>query len=220
MSLSATAFIEKNKLASEYSWIVLLKVTFPDSTIIRICKNVEDITWPVTAGDIWTAFPFELDEIGDSKKGEVPQVVVRIGNATRAIQVYMEAYDGLVESEVDIMVVHAKNVTSATLGAGANNSNPEIELNYRIVGSHADNMWASFVLGASSPYNLRFPRGRVLRNFCRYYDFKGGRCGYDGADTSCERTLAACRLKINLDSSSNEARFGGSPGVGTKGIYV
>jgi len=220
MALSATAFLEKNKLASAGNWLVLLKLTLVDDSIIRICRNSEDAIWPVTDGDTWTAFPFELDEIGDSSKGEVPQFTVKIANASRAMQAYNEAYSGLVDSDVQIQVVHSTNVTTATLGAGVNNPDPEIDLYYKIVASHSDNLWASYTLGATNPYKMRFPRGRVMKHFCRYKDFKGDRCQYDGADTSCDRTMATCRLKINLDALSNIKNFGGAPGVGSTGIYV
>jgi len=220
MSLSATAYIEKNKLASTGAWIVLLKLTLTDDSIVRICKNSEDVIWPVTDGETWVAFPFELDEIGDSSKGEVPQFSVKIANVSRVMQAYNEAYDGLVDSDVQIQVVHSINVTTAILGAGVNNVNPEVELNYKINGSYSDNMWAVYTLGATNPYRMRFPRGRVMKHFCRYKDFKGDRCQYTGVDTSCDRTLATCRLKINADASINSKHFGGAPGVGSKGIYV
>ncbi len=215
MALSATAYIEKNKLSSTGAWIILLKVTFPDNTVIRICRNTEDVTWPVTAGNTWVAFPFEFDEIGDSSKGEVPQFSIKIGNASRVMQAYNELHDGLVDSVVELLVVHSTNVTTAVLGGGVNNASSEIELNYKIVSSYSDSMWATYNLGAINPYHMRFPRGRVDKYFCRYKEFKGDRCAYVGAETTCDRSLSTCR-----DTMNNAPRFGGAPGVGRRGIYV
>lgn len=215
MSLSATAYIEKNKLESTGAWIILVKLTLVDDSIVRICKNSEDVTWPVTAGNEFVAFPFEMDQIGDSSNNEVPQFSIKIANASRVMQTYNETYDGLVDSDVQILIVHSTNVTTVALGAGEQNPTPEIELNYKIVGSHSDNLWATYNLGATNPFKLRFPRNRIMKHFCRYKDFKGDQCQYAGGETSCDRTLGTCR-----DTMSNSENFGGAPGVGSKGIYV
>ena len=216
MTLSATAFIEKNRLATPNAWIVLLRVVMPDDTVFRICANTENVTWPVTAGDLYTAFPFDLDEVGDSSKGEVPSVALKVSNVTRFLVPYLEDQDGLVDSVVTIYVVNSLNVT---LGAdrviGVNNNNPEIELEYDVINSSFDSQWVTFTLGATNPWNKRFPRNKVYKNICRYYDFEGDRCKYVGAQTSCDRSLYTCRNIMN-----NSENFGGFPGVGTKGEYV
>lgn len=214
MTLSAVAYLEKNKLSSSGSWIILFELTAPDSTVIRLCKNVEDVVWPVTGGNTYTAFPFEFDEIGDTSKNEVPRVVIRVGNVTRAIQAYLENKEGLVDSEVIIRVVHSTHVTTANLGVGVHNPDPEIELNYTVQSTSSNVAWATFILGAMNPYKRMFPRNTVERGFCRYRIFKGSRCQYAGVETSCDRTLSTCR------SYGNSIHFGGAPGVDQKGIYV
>ena len=215
MVLSATAFLEKNKLASTKAWIILLTVTMPDTTVLRICMNNEDVTWPVTNGDLYTAFPFDIDEIGDSSKGEVPSVVLKVSNVTRTLVPYLEDQDGLVDSEVLIQIVHSTNITTPSLGAGVNNYNAEIELEFDIIDSSHDVNWVYFTLGAMNPWNKRFPRNKVYKNICKHYDFKGDRCKYAGAETTCDRSLDTCR-----NTMSNSINFGGFSGVGTKGEYV
>ena len=216
MTLSATAFIEKNRLASPNAWLVLAKVVMPDDTEFRIVANNENVTWPVTAGDLYTAFPFDIDEIGDGSKGEVPSVALKISNVTRFLIPYLEDQDGLVDSVVTIYVVNSLNVTlGADRVVGVNNNDPEIELEYDIINSSFDAKWVTFTLGASNPWNKRFPRNKVYKNICRYNDFKGDRCQYAGAETSCDRSLDTCRNTMN-----NSEHFGGFPGVGTKGEYV
>jgi len=215
MSLSAVAYLEKNKLASTGVWIVLLKIQTPKGIIIRICANTEDVIWPVTGGDTYIAFPFELDEIGESSKGEIPQLTIRVSNVSRVMQSYMEAEDGMVNSEVIIRVVHSTHITTASKGVGIHNLNPEAIAYYDIIDSNVDNQWASFILGASSPFRMRFPRNRVLRNFCRYKVFKGAQCKYVGVQTTCDRTLYTCR-----NTMKNSNNFGGAPGIGSGGTYV
>lgn len=219
MTLSATAYLEKNKLSTDQAWLVLLKITMPDTTVLRVVANSENVTWPVTAGHEYLAFPFELDEIGDVSKGEVPNVGLKVSNTLRYLEPYLEAQDGLVDSSVTIRIVNATNVTTPSLGAGVNNSSPEVELVYNIIATSADNMWVTFTLGAINPWNKRFPRNRIWRNTCRYKEFGGTLCKYDleaiGAETSCDRTLDTCR-----DTMANSINFGGAPGVGSKGIFV
>lgn len=217
MSLSVTAFIEKNKLATTNAWLVLVKVVMPDDTVFRVCANTEGVVWPV-GGEEFAAFPFELDEMGDSSKGEVPSVSLKVSNVTRTLEPYLEAQDGLVDSVVTIYVVNQANVSLPYHDppfVGELNSNPELELVYDIIDTSADAQWVTFTLGASNPWNKRFPRNKVYKNICRYYDFKGDRCDYEGAETTCDRSLDTCR-----NTMLNFERFGGFPGVGTKGDYV
>lgn len=215
MSLSIGAYIEKNKMASSNVWLILLEITMPDTTTFRICANNEDVTWPVTNGDVYVGFPFELDEIGDSSKGEVPSVGLRISNVARTLISYLEDQDGLIDSEVKIYVVNSINVTTVSLGAGVNNDNPEVELEYEITNSNFDEQWVHFTQGATNLFNKRFPRNKVWKNICSYKAFGGDRCQYAGAETTCDRSLATCRGTMN-----NSINFGGKPGVGTKGVYV
>lgn len=208
LSLSAYAKLEKNKLASTSVWIVLLKITLPDTTILRLSSDNTNTTW---SGETWTAFPFDMEEIGEASKGEVPQVEIMVGNATKVMQTYMEAANGGVGSDVAVYVVNSGNLGEAT---------PEFTGNFRAINAYCDPMWAHFVLGASNPYRKRFPLNRMLKTFCRYgvtkpgYGFKGDRCQYAGAETTCDRSLARCR-ELN-----NSHHFGGAPGAGRRGLYV
>jgi len=204
LNISALAKIEKNKLATNSAWILLLKITLPDTTIIRVSGDNTDTVW---AGETWIKFPFEIDEIGESTKGEVPQFEVRVGNITGVMQAYMEldANFGGVGSEVELYLVNSSLLAD---------SNPTVNLSFECVSSNCDRTWAHFILGAANPYNNRFPRNRILKNFCRYDLFTGSRCQYVGVPTTCDRTLARCR---ELGNSHN---FGGAPATGRRGLYV
>lgn len=154
-------------------------------------------------GYAWISFPFEIDEISDSNKNTVPQVELRVGNVSRAIQYYLDIGDGGVGSNVTLSVVHSKHLELAA---------PEVEYSFKCVDCKSDAKWVHFVLGAASPYLMRFPRNRFLKNYCRWV-FASEDCGYTGAETTCDKTLTQCRLR------SNSARFGGFPGVGYGGVH-
>lgn len=218
MTLSVGAYIEKNKLATDEAWLVLLEITMPDTTVLKLTNNSENLYWPGTSSpstNLYTAFPFELGEIGETSKAEVPSVSLRVSNAARILEPYLDAQDGMVDSSVDIRVVNSMHVLTPTKALGTYLTTPEIELNYDIVTASSDSQWVIFTLGASNPFNKRFPRNKIMRNSCRYREFKGSQCQYVGAETTCDRALTTCR-----DTFSNTQWFGGCPGVASKGIYV
>ena len=205
LTLSPAAIIEKNRLGSADAWLILLQITMPDGvTVIRVVRNTADVTWPASGGNLYVAFTFELDEIGETSKNEVPQVAVRVGNVTRALQAYLEAGGGGVGAEIVFRVVHSAHLDLTT---------PEVELTYSCTGCKSDATWVTFTLGAANPYLRRFPRNRLLKNNCRWR-FKSTDCGYAGASTSCDKTLLTCR------ALGNSARYGGFPAVGRGGFYA
>jgi len=169
-----------------------------------IVSNVKIVP---SASYTWTRFPFELDEIGENSKGEVPGFEVRVGNTTRIMQTYMEmeGNEGGVGSEIVLYVVNTNFLFEP---------DAEVTLNFEVKDSSCDDMWAHFTIGAPNPFNNRYPRNRLLKNFCRYDVFGGDRCQYAGAETSCNRTITRCR------ALGNSNHFGGAPGAGRRGIYV
>lgn len=208
LTISATALAEKNKLATTSVFMLALMVTIPGvGTPVRVVANSEDITWQ---GETWVAFPFEIEEISDNNKGEVPSVEVRVGNVNRSMEAYIHAYDAYCKANgfspivMNIYVVNSENLGSAT---------PEVEYEYELKKPKTNPKWATFTLGASNLFTRRCPAQRVLKDHCRF-KFKSTRCGYSGEETACDKTLTRCR------ALSNSARFGGAPGIGSRGIYI
>lgn len=195
-----------NALAGDTVISVLLEITIPATDTIRICNNNENI---VFGGESYQPFPFQLSELTNSSSGEVPEWQVQIDNTSRAIEQYLQYYDaylkknGVIGNEINMTcyVVNALDPAEAIL------------TEYFVLTSFStDSQWASFKLGAKSPFTMRFPRRRILQNFCGW-KFKSTQCGYTGAGATCDKTLATCK------TYSNSARFGGFPGI-SKGIRV
>lgn len=212
LPLSSVAIEEKNKIARDSLFAICLMITIPGvGSPIRIVRDNQDLTWD---GNSWAAFPFELDEIGDTDKGEVPQVALRVSNASRAMEAYIDAYDAWIKNNgytpitVNIYVVNTKAVTANPT------IDPEVEHVFELINPSCGPQWVTFTLGAANPFNRRFPWPRMYRNICRYRHFKGTRCGYAGAETTCDKTLTRCR------ELGNSARFGGFPGMGAGGLTV
>lgn len=210
-TLSSIAIVEKNKLVTDSVFIVLMAITVPGlGSPIRITSNNETVSWQ---GYSWTPFPFDMDELVEESKGEVPQIVVKVGNVSRAMEQYLQDYDsycktnGFSPISCDIYVVNSKNLGSAT---------PEVQHTFDLKQTGTNAEWASFTFGANNIWNRRAPLNRIMRNQCRWI-FKSTECGYAGATTTCNKTLSACRA---MTGGSNSVRFGGFPGVGNKGVRI
>ena len=203
ITIPAALIAEKNKLANDTPFLVLCEIQFVGTTI-RLVKNEANISWQ---GQTWAAFPFNIDDMGEAGKNEVPQLQLSVSNVSRAIQSYIEAYDGGVDATVIIRVVHADNLV------GTETATTLIRLDYTVTSCTANPKAVVFSLGASSPWQRRIPQGRARKNFCRF-KFKSTECGYSGAETVCDKSITRCRVL------ANSSRFGGFPGVGFGGLRV
>lgn len=190
---SQAAILEKNKLANDAPFLILVEVTHPSlPEPIRLVSNTDDISWN-KAG--WTAFPLTLDTYEEDGK-TTPQLTLKISACGGIVTTYLQQYSGLVDAEAKIMVVHAAHLDETT---------PEVELDFLVNSTSYDEEWVSFVLGLSSASGTRFPRWRYLLDFCPY-KFGDIRCGYSGAAAACQNNLKTCRIP---------SRFGGEPGMPT-----
>jgi phage-related protein len=202
LDLFAAAIVEKNKLASSQPHIILAQITLPSGTILRVCRNNENIAWN---GYTWVAFPFDIDTLGEQKAEELPSVNLRVGNASQVMSYYLEQGDGGVGAEVLLMVVHASYLNVTT---------PILTLYYECISTSTTAEWATFNLGAPSVYRKKIPRDRLMKRYCRHKIFKGIYCKYAGAATTCNRTYEQCRTYGNLNN------FGGAPGLGSGGLKI
>jgi len=213
LPLSSTAIAEKNKLYGGSVWLLALKLDIPGvGTPVRVVNNTENITWD---GETWVAASFGIEPYREARK-ETPLLQLRISNVSRAIETYLQEYEvycitnGPQPIIVTVYLLNSLNLASST---------PEVELELELLQPNSDAYFANFRLGAVNIFNDRFPRGRMTKNHCRYLDdreggFKGALCGYAGAGTSCDGTLSTCR------NYGNSKRFGGSPGVGGRGVML
>lgn len=206
--LNSEIIREKNALHGSSVFLVMLEITVPGlDDELRVVLNTEDIRWK---GKLWQAFTFEIDEIGQNTDGEVPSVELRIANPNRVFEPYIDMYDTYIKRNgFAPIIVHIIVVNSADLESGV----PVVDHEYELKTPECTEEWVRFTLGASNPFELRFPEARILKGYCRFR-FRDARCGYKGGDSSCGHTLAACRAK------GNSHRFGGFPGIGRAGLYM
>ena len=204
LRLSNAAILEKNKLSSDGVWLVLSEIQLSQDVVIRVVRNNEDITWNK---QVWTAFPFELDEIKETMK-ELPEIPVRISNITRTMQKYLEMCNGGVGAAVILRVIHSKHLDISAA---------ELEEIFTVLSTTTDLNWVTFKLGSETPTMLRFPGRRILKDYC---PFPYGSIECAVADKikeqypSCNKTLGDCRKR------NNSARFGGEPSIPQEGLYA
>lgn len=184
----------KNQLVGTAPWLLLLDVTLPDASHIRLARNTDDVTFD---GQTYTAFAFELGELRNGGDGRIAGVSLRVANPQRALQPYLEAHAGLVGCAVQLMVVHAGNLAA---------DHSELTLDWDVIAATSDADWINFTLGAVNPMRRRFPLFVALPASCPWV-FRGAECAYSGLETLCARTIDACRAR------DNAARFGGRPGI-------
>lgn len=203
LSLSTQAIKEKNKRISDGAFILLLEIMHPSiSESIRLCWNIEDITWN---GEIWKAAPFELGDLNDTKESEVPSVDLTIIDIKRDLTPELDNYAGGVGAKVFIRIINSNLLDITT---------PLREEMFDIMEVSIDSKnRITFKLGAENLQEHRSPKHRFLKNHCRYKIFKGAYCGYDGPETECNRTFSRCK------ELGNQKRFGGAPGTGREGIW-
>ena len=200
LNLSMTTIMEKNRLTSDEAWLVLLEIQFQGVTLYLV-RNTEGINWN---NQWWDAFPFELGDISEDSKGEIPELTVKIANQTRQAQKYVHAVGGGVGAVVYLRVVNSGHLDI---------HEPDLELEFSVEKTETDENWVYFTLGGDNATSSRYPKRRIIKDFCPVA-FKGIECGYAGAGTSCKKTLLSCR------SLGNQMRFGGEASLPLGGLYV
>lgn len=197
ISLSAISKAEKNKLYTDSCFLILLEVRLQET--VYICYNNEDVTWK---GQTYQAFPFEIGEVLEDETTD-PNISLKVSNVARGLQWYVEDSGGGVGTEVILRVVNSLNM----------DGDADLEEYFVVTACKIDEQWIDFTLGNGYSAKTRRPLDRYMKNNCPF-QFKGIRCGYNGAQTSCLHTLADCR------AHNNSERFGGFPGIDQKGVYA
>jgi hypothetical protein len=205
-ALSINSIIEKNKLASDVAWLLLLDVQVVDPATgnvietLHLANNAEDFHW---RDSIYVACRFDLALKQES--GAQTQITLGITDYTNTVQQYMQLYAGGVGFPVTVTAVPA---TPA-------NAPPEVQEFFEIIGAASAGYVCSFTLGTESALAKPFPRRRQMRDFCAWA-YKDGNCKYTGAAPTCDLTLNGAN---GCSAHNNTVNFGGYPGIAGGGRY-
>ncbi len=166
MILPDDIITEKNRISTGSAWLVLLEVTLTDSTIFRLVKNDEDITFE---SNVYTAFNFQLDPTVQNSKGQIPTLTLRVSNVTHLLQAKMQELSGAIGSTVRMIVVNSDFLAQDV---------SDLELDFEVLHSRSSNLWIEFTLGAPSPLRQQFPLDKYLGLNCDWR-FESVECSYD-----------------------------------------
>lgn len=197
--LSVGSVIEKNKIASEELFLILIDAVINDEdgnyvNTLRFVKNSENIDF---GGNNYQAANFDIDITIENNTE--PSIRMTAQDQTRTLAQYIEAYAGLVKSSVTMTVVNS----------GALDGPAEIQETFKVVSANISEYVVEFELGTDSTVNLRFPNFRQFRDRCSW-KYKGTRCGYSGGLAKCDYTLLGdngCQVHNNVTN------FGAFPGL-------
>jgi len=155
-------------------------------------------------GQEYVRFPITHEFISENTQGQIDSVSLTLGNVSRLIQAYLEAND------FRGVKVEIKQVFADLL----DDTDAYIKHIYYVDSYTADQQNVEFTLTSKFDIlEVELPARKYSRNYCGW-KFKSTECGYAGAETECNKTLARCRVL------SNNSRFGGFPSVPSRAIYT
>lgn len=197
--LSVATAIEKNRIASDTAFVLLLDIVIHDNTgayveTLHLAKNSENLVY---LGNEYVASNFTAQI--DIQTGSDPKFQLVAQDPTGVLRNRMELYGGGVGFPVTVTVVNSGNLTQS----------PEISDQFEVIQASAQGYVVSFTLGIENPISQRFPSRLMWKDQCPY-PYKGPRCKYTGSLATCDFTL---RGSNGCDVHLNTVNFGGFPGL-------
>lgn len=201
--LSVATVIEKNLIASDKAFILLLaiEITGEDglyAETLRLCRNSENIVYK---GETYTASAFTFSLKLDTESE--PSLDIGADDPTGFIREKMELYGGGMGFDCTLTIVNTGNM----------DQDPEIEEVFEVIGASAEGYNISFSLGVQTPLNSRFPRRTQMRDQCPLR-YKGLLCKYAGSMPSCDFSYDGTN---GCGAHANKHNFGGFRGLQSLG---
>lgn len=206
--LKVISVVEKNKLASDTPYIVLMKVDLTDSATGAIVESLyfanypDNVTW---GGVTWQMSQFSI-ELSHSA-GEMPQITLSALDYARALIKPINDYNGGVGMPVTISVI----LNGDTSGV------PELREYFQVLDCQISNYSVQFNLGAENGLNKQFPKRVQRRDFCNWVYKDPNTCQYAGTNPYCDRTLHG---NNGCAAHQNAINFGGFPSISGQAATV
>lgn len=196
---SVATAIEKDKIASDIAFILLLEIDVVDLEgnpveTIRLAKNSEDLTY---RGHTYAASNFTAKVTLD--KDTDPRFDVSADDPTGVIRDKMTLYGGGIGCVVRFMVVNSGNLTQP----------PEVFEVFKVIQASHAGYQVSFTMGVDNPLSSRFPNRLQYKSQCTY-QYKGTRCKYAGPLANCDYTYFGAN---GCKAHDNEENYGGFLGL-------
>jgi lambda family phage minor tail protein L len=199
-NIDSTFKTEKSRQENEPIFLYTIE-KYDGSTDLHFAGYDTDISYNSV---FYSKFPITHEFVGENNQGQIENVKIRLANVSRLIQSYLEQYD-LRGKKVIIRMVWANQL-----------SDPDAYIDdvFYIDNYAADQNNVEFTLtGKFDVLGVDLPSRRYTRNYCAW-KFKSLECGYQGEETSCNKTQQRCKELRNYQ------RFGAFPSVPTGRIYI
>ena len=194
----ADEFVQmKNKVGEKITPIYLYSIQFDEiaNWWLRLAGFSRNIIFD---GSEYKAFSITHDKIGENLSGRIDRVTLRLGNANREMQYYLDNYDAFKGCKVSIKLVWLENL---------DNPNCFDEYNFVVESGDSDDKEVTLALKSGIDVEVnKIPKGKFNRAYCRF-KFKSAECGYSGSEISCNKSFQRCQ-ELN-----NVRRYGAFPGT-------
>ena len=206
-ALTITTVIEKNKIASDKSFLILLELHIVDTMTgnvvetVFVANNDEDVIYKAQT---YYAFPFDITLKQES--GSQPTLTIAAHDYQGVLMGKLVQYNGISGSNLIFRVVNTGNLSAP----------PEIEERFEVLSTSASDFAISIAIGAESMLRKIFPRRIQMRDRCPWR-YKGLECGYAGVLASCDLSLQGPN---GCATHANTMNYGGFPALVNRGIRV
>lgn len=182
----------KNQLRGLKAFVWLFDLSRDSSNVSRYCRERADVTFN---GNTYTRKEIKFEPPSSDSQGTFHDFAVQIGDADRTEKAY------LLNSKYRDQPMAVRLVNLEDLS----NSDDQLLYRAKIKSASTDETKAILRCGPHNLHKATVPYIILIALRCRFR-FKGWRCQYAGAETSCDLRFETCR-----DTMSNQDRFGGTP---------
>lgn len=207
--LSVLSVLEKNRLASDSPYLILLhlevvdfETNLPTGEYLHLVRNNEPVQY---LGVEWIPCDFEVDLREEANA--TPEISLTITDYTRVVHGELNRLGGAVGSNVTLTVLNKEAVDENRV---------EGYQTYKVTSASTANYVISWTLGAEDALAISFPRRRMLRDRCSWRYKDPGTCGYTGDNPTCDLTINGtngCDKHLDANGVGNQRRFGGFPSL-------
>lgn len=182
------------------AWMWLCRILMPGYAAFRLALNTEDVTY---GGKIYEKWNLVISKQTFSGDGSIPRIVLRVAqDPDKSLEKIVNATKGGHHGTIKIMRVH-EDFLDYEIKAH--------EVLYGILNADSDWEWVYFTMGIPNPLTQKIPLRIGSSKKCPWAlpeFFKGPRCQYTGAETSCTGTIETCR-----DTMDNAVHWGAELGL-------
>lgn len=182
------------------TWMWLCEIVVPNYSVIRKARNTANVEY---AGNDFEAHNIDVGKQTLTGDGSIPRIVLRVSqDASKRIEKIINDTEGALGTTVKLIKVNSEFLGTAI---------PALEADYDMLTVESDSEWVTFTFGIPNPLTQRVPLRVVSSSSCPWATpthFKGPRCQYVGAETSCTGQYEDCR-----DNKNNAIHWGGELGL-------